>query len=98
MHSLTCGDFAALNRSITAPIPPRLERAGFLGGSDELAEDMYLSATIGVMVELEYKPTERSRKWRKASVQIYYQGVASEQYALNLKHHNQWHEVRWVEV
>lgn len=64
----------------------------------ELAEDMYLSATIGVMVELEYKPTERSRKWRKASVQIYYQGVASEQYALNIKHHNQWHEVRWVEV
>lgn len=42
----------------------------------ELAEDMYLSATIGVMVELEYKPTERSRKWRKASVQIYYQKLA----------------------
>jgi hypothetical protein len=62
-------------------------------------KDLYYDLEPGKRAELWYKPTERSRKWRKSSLSIIaYTPEVHDPMAQQLKQQESWYMVEWREL
>ena len=62
-------------------------------------QDLYYDLEPGKRAQLWYKPTERSRKWRKSSLSIIaYTPLVHDPMAQQLKAQENWFMVEWREL